>query len=53
LGDFLYGQEDERLPGRFALHAFQLSFTHPITDETLRFASLLPAEMQGIIDDKP
>lgn len=53
LGDFLYGQEDERLPGRFALHAFQLSFTHPITDETLSFASPLPAEMQGIINEQP
>ena len=53
LGDFLYGNEDARLPGRFALHAFRLRFTHPISCETLSFELPLPAELQEIIDAKP
>ncbi len=50
LGDFLYGREDARLPGRFALHAYRLGFTHPISGEALAFESALPAQMQEIID---
>lgn len=37
VGDFLYGQEDARLPARFALHADSLSFLHPLTG---RFVAL-------------
>ena len=50
LGDFLYGSEDARLPGRFALHAYLLRFTHPMSGETLSFELPLPADMQGIMD---
>jgi len=53
LGDFLYGREDGRLPGRFALHAYRLSFTHPISGEALSFETPLPEEIQEIIKAKP
>lgn len=49
LGDPRYGLEDERHTNwhhrRIALHAQTLAFEHPITGETLRFESQLPAEM--------
>lgn len=48
-GDFLYGREEERLPGRFALHSAYLSFVHPATGETLRFSSPLPDELANLM----
>ena len=41
-GDFLYGTEDPRLPGRFALHSARLALTHPITGARLVFDSPPP-----------
>lgn len=48
VGDYLYGREHPLLPGRFALHACSLSFLHPLTGETLRFASPMPKELFGL-----
>ncbi|MBQ8952672.1 MAG: RluA family pseudouridine synthase, partial [Clostridia bacterium] len=42
-GDFLYGTEDARLPGRFALHSARLTLVHPVTGEAMRFESPPPA----------
>jgi 23S rRNA pseudouridine1911/1915/1917 synthase len=36
--------------GRQALHAAQLSFEHPITEEALSFESPLPADMLAVLD---
>ena len=47
-GDFLYGQEDERLPGRFALHSWHLSCVQPVTGEQLEFTAPLPARMAAL-----
>lgn len=47
-GDFLYGQEDERLPGRFALHSWRLSCVQPVTGEQLEFTAPLPARMAAL-----
>ena len=33
------------------LHSFQLSFQHPVTGESLRFADNLPADLQEALDD--
>jgi 23S rRNA pseudouridine1911/1915/1917 synthase len=33
---------------RQALHAWRLAFTHPVTGETMRFASPLPEDMAGL-----
>ena len=45
LGDYLYGEADERLPGRFALHAYKLAFRHPFTGERIQAKSPLPPDM--------
>ena len=42
VGDFLYGHEDARLPGRFALHSTYLRLTHPITGATIEQTSPPP-----------
>ncbi|NQV37909.1 MAG: RluA family pseudouridine synthase [Candidatus Marinimicrobia bacterium] len=38
------------LLGRHALHAYQLSFTHPVTLQSLQFQAPIPNDMQIIID---
>jgi len=48
-GDFLYGTEDERLPGRFALHSHYLSVVHPETGERMEFSAPLPDELKKLI----
>ncbi len=48
-GDFLYGTEDERLPGRFALHSHYLSVIHPETQERMEFTAPLPDELNKLI----
>lgn len=48
-GDFLYGQEDARLPGRFALHSAHLRLTHPMTGQELDFEQPLPEELARLM----
>ena len=48
-GDFLYGREDPRLPGRFALHSCALSLRQPVTGEALAFESGMPGEMAALM----
>ena len=50
-GDFLYGREDERLPGRFALHSAYLALTHPVTGEKLAFSSPAPPVFEEIMGE--
>ncbi len=50
-GDYLYGTELKSIPGRFALHAAQLSFAHPVTEEMLRFESPLPPELEALLNE--
>ncbi|MEG1606421.1 MAG: RluA family pseudouridine synthase [Clostridia bacterium] len=49
-GDFLYGQESELLPRRFALHCAHLALDHPTTGARLTFDALLPPELQAILN---
>ena len=49
VGDWLYGCEDPRLPGRFALHCFRLRLVHPVTGRTLTFAAPPPPEMRPLM----
>ncbi|MCP4229962.1 MAG: RluA family pseudouridine synthase [bacterium] len=44
IGDAVYGRESN-LIGRPALHALSLGFTHPRTDERMRFVARLPEDM--------
>lgn len=48
LGDKLYGEESS-LIFRQALHAYQLSFVHPITKEKMTLVCHLPDDMKSII----
>lgn len=52
LGDKRYGgpsQISGREIERSMLHAFQLSFEHPVSRESLRFEAPLPADMAGLL----
>ena len=49
LGDYLYGQADDRLPGRFALHACAVRFVHPFTGKLVSVDSPLPKEIAALI----
>ena len=49
-GDWLYGKEDPSLIPRPALHASELSLTHPITGQTLSFTAPLPADMKRLLE---
>ena len=48
-GDFLYGREDPRLPGRFALHSTYIRLTHPITGEVVEQTSPLPEALKALL----
>jgi 23S rRNA pseudouridine1911/1915/1917 synthase len=53
LGDFLYGEEDARLPRRFALHSHRLAFAHPLTGARMAFEAPLPPELAVIAERIP
>lgn len=48
IGDYLYNPDMERIQ-RQALHAWKLSFRHPITGETLAFTAPLPEDMAAVL----
>ena len=50
IGDDLYGSTCD-LISRQALHAFRLSFTHPMTGEKLVITAPLPSDMDRIVSD--
>ena len=47
-GDFLYGREDPRLPGRFALHSTYIRLIHPITGSAVEGRSPLPKALETV-----
>ena len=57
LGDPVYGRTPARLRpiltgleiGRQALHAKELGFVHPVSGQSLRFSSELPADLAGLL----
>ena len=49
LGDTLYGTESS-LINRQALHAWRLSFKHPISKEQIIIEAPLPTDMQNVLD---
>ena len=51
VGDFLYGTEDPRLPGRFALHSTYIRLRHPLTEEIIERTSPLPEALQALLRD--
>ncbi len=50
-GDFLYGEELAALPGRFALHAWEVRLQHPLTGETIRCERALPAALAALLGE--
>ncbi len=48
-GDFLYGAESPLLPGRFALHASELTLRHPHTGALIHLCAPLPPEVQALL----
>ena len=47
VGDFLYGEETEELPDRFALHSAAIWLRQPITGEGIVRRSPLPEAWRG------
>ena len=45
LGDFLYNPTDDRM-SRQALHAWHLSFVHPITKDEMNLEAPIPEDMK-------
>ncbi len=52
IGDYLYNPDMEHIK-RQALHAWKLSFYHPITGEMLDFTAPLPEDMAMVAGDTP
>lgn len=53
--DFLYAgrktsRDDRQLLERVFLHAYSISFIHPVSHERVGFTAPLPAELQAVID---
>ena len=47
-GDFLYGNENDGILQRQALHCGEISFIHPVTGEELKLTADLPEDMKKI-----
>lgn len=47
-GDFLYGNENDGVIKRQALHCGELEFIHPITGKNMNFTAELPEDMKNI-----
>lgn len=50
LGDHLYGGENPWLIERQALHAYKLSFNHPVTGEFMELEAPMPEDMKETIE---
>ena len=51
VGDFLYNPGN-KLMNRQALHASELTFTHPTTKEKMHFTAPLPDDMNNLLNDQ-
>jgi len=52
VGDFLYGEETQELPDRFALHSASIRLFQPITGEELSLTSPLPPDLASLLPGK-
>ncbi len=48
-GDTKYGATRRSPIGRVALHAYQLTFVHPITGRTMRFSTAIPQKFESLL----
>jgi len=49
LGDALYGKNNRRYIDRQALHAYRITFLHPVTGKQMTFIAELPADMKALM----
>ena len=49
VGDFLYGEETEELPDRFALHSAAIRLRQPVTGAGIALEAGLPAELAALL----
>ena len=49
LGDNIYGGKSSDVP-RLMLHAFQLNFPHPLTQENIKVEAPLPADFDKVLN---
>lgn len=49
-GDILYGNEDKGFINRQALHAYRLSFPHPVSGEKIDVKCQIPEDMKNLCD---
>ncbi len=52
VGDAVYGPRKQRIKTMF-LHAYRISFDHPVTGERLNFEAALPERLQTILENLP
>lgn len=52
VGDIKYGNDNNPL-GRLGLHAFKLSFYHPITGELMKFETSYPSSFKSLLVKQP
>lgn len=50
LGDTLYGDEDNNIIARQALHAYKLNFPHPRTNKIIELSTDLPEDIKTLIE---
>jgi len=50
LGDDLYGAPPREEPGHF-LHCGEVRFTHPVTEEAMRFGAEMPEHIKRIVEE--
>jgi len=50
VADILYGAEESDLIARAALHAYELSFEHPVKKEKMTFTAPYPQDFEQLID---
>lgn len=50
VGDYLYGGDNPWLIERQALHAYRLSFNHPVTGQRLHIEAPLPDDIKKVIE---
>lgn len=49
VGDYIYGQDAEEIPGRFALHSCHVRLNHPVTGEKVEADAPLPEELEKLL----
>lgn len=52
VGDYVYGKEDGRFPGRFALHSSEMEFVQPLSGNVICAVSKIPDLWYDILENE-